>query len=372
MVNRARRTSGRLRHVPRLLGGLGLCAGLAWCVVMATAQDRKTPARPAAPLGGRSEVRALARLLPESGLIVLGARPGARVETLKVKVGDTVAKGDVLVVLEGHAEAQAQLALAEDQKRQVEFERKRKRDQLALERESFDEDSKQRVADLQKVVNEQTKNLQQLAATRTALTAPGANTNWVRLADQDYVMNQVQADLFRLDLQYKTLAKQMRYLDRQRALEDREVGDANPAWALADRRVAVAQAALAQTLIVAPGPGEVLEVLVHVGEVAAGPLLYMGDLSAMVARAEVYQQDAANVVAGDPADVFLFGRGLPAEVVHVGKVVLPNQITSLDPSARVDRRVVAVTVRIKDPAEATKYVNMQVEVAIKPSPARPK
>jgi HlyD family secretion protein len=341
---------------------------------VSAAQDKKAPtsSKASPPLGGRTEVRALARLLPESGLIAVGARPGARVEAIKVKAGDTVSAGDVLAVLEGHAEAQAQLALAEEQKRQAEFDRKRKRDELALERESFDEDSKDRLDVMKKMIAEQTKNLNQLAATRAALANPSANTSWVRLADQDYVMNQVQVDILKLDAQYKELNKKVRYLPRQRAIEDRELADDNPAWALLDRKVALTRAHVDQALIKAPGSGEVLDVLVHEGEISSGPLLYVGDLSAMTARAEVYQQDAGNVLVGDAADVFLFGRGLPGEVVQIGKVVLPNQITSLEPTARVDRRVVAVTVRLKDPSDVTKYVNMQVEVAIRPSASRPK
>ncbi len=371
-VVRAGWKTGRSHLILQVLVGLCLCAGLTGWILVATAQERKPTTRPSPPLGGRTEVRALGRLLPEGGLIAVGARPGTRIQEIKVKIGDSVATGDVLAVLEGNAEAKIQLVLAEEQKRQADYDRKRKRDALSLDRELFDEDSKQRVADLQKVIDEQTKNLKQLAATRTALAAPAANSSWIRLADQDYVLNQVQVDLFKLDAQYKALAKQVRNLPRQRAIEDRELADENPAWKVFDQKVELAKALVEQTVVKAQGPGEVLDVLVHEGEVSGGPILYLGDLSSMVARAEVYQQDAGNVVVGDPADIFVFGRGLPGEVVRVGKIVLANQITSLDPTAKVDRRVVAVTVRLKDPSEVTKYVNMQVEVAIKPSPSRPK
>ena len=43
-----------------------------------------------------------------------------------------------------------------------------------------------------------------------------------------------------------------------------------------------------------------------------------------------------------------------------------NGLASLDPRALQDRRVVAVTIRLDDAAAAADYVNMEVEVAIRP------
>jgi HlyD family secretion protein len=303
-------------------------------------------------------------------LIHVGARPGARIERILVSAGDTVENGATLAVLEGHEAATAQLALAQAQKRKLEFDLALRKDQLALERESFDEDSQRRVDDLKKLIDEQKANLKQLAATRAALAQ--ANTTWIRLADQDYVVNQLQTDILQREGALKELEKSLKYLPRKRSLEDDELADDSPARALADRQVALAQAQLDQTLVRAPRAGEVLEVLAHEGEISGGPLLYLGDLSTMVARAEVYQQDVANLEVGDPADVLLFDRPLPGEVTRIGKLVLPNQLTSLDPTARIDRRVVPVTIRLKDSSWASSFVNMQVEVAVKPPQTRPK
>ena len=65
------------------------------------------------PGASRGEaVHALARLRPASGLLTIGARPGARVEAVRVGEGDVVRAGDLLAILEGHSRAEKQLALA--------------------------------------------------------------------------------------------------------------------------------------------------------------------------------------------------------------------------------------------------------------------
>ncbi|MGC8644219.1 MAG: hypothetical protein ACP5XB_30535, partial [Isosphaeraceae bacterium] len=93
------------------------------------------------------DVHALARLEPLSGLVVIGARPGARIERVEVNQGDKVVAGQLLAVIEGHDQARAQLALAEAQKTRALHERSVQKQKLALKREQFDK--------LQKARNEQ-------------------------------------------------------------------------------------------------------------------------------------------------------------------------------------------------------------------------
>jgi HlyD family secretion protein len=91
----------------------------------------------------------------------------------------------------------------------------------------------------------------------------------------------------------------------------------------------------------------------------------MGDVRSMVARAEVFQTDVLDVAAGDPAEVIVLGRTVSGEVTRVGTVVGRNTISSLDPAALADRRVVEVVVRLADPSMASRLVNMQVDVTIR-------
>src|SRR5262249_38119146 len=86
----------------------------------------------------RARVHALARLEPESGAITIGARPGMRVEQVRVAEGQDVKAGDLLFVLEGHGQHERQLALAEAQRDAARFARRLRPEQTALERARFD------------------------------------------------------------------------------------------------------------------------------------------------------------------------------------------------------------------------------------------
>ena len=92
----------------------------------------------------------------------------------------------------------------------------------------------------------------------------------------------------------------------------------------------------------------------------------MGDLSAMVAIAEVFQSDVPRLRTGDPATVQVLEQAVTGKVTRIGTIVAKNQLTNLDPRALQDRRVVKVTIRLDDPVLAARFVNMEVEAAIKP------
>jgi HlyD family secretion protein len=157
-------------------------------------------------------------------------------------------------------------------------------------------------------------------------------------------------------------------LARLRALEDKELADGSPDVELLDRQIESAQAAVEQTVVRAPSDGRILAVLAHEGQVSAGTILYMGDLSAIVGKAEVDQADIANIRVGDPADVMVRGKAISGKVTHVSGMVVPNQMKDIDPRARQDLRVVPVTILLDEAAEASRYVNMQVEATIRPRP----
>ena len=104
--------------------------------------------------------------------------------------------------------------------------------------------------------------------------------------ESKYIELQVQSlkaelDKTSLDIEQNGLTKQ------QRELEDKQLNTSNPEFQLVDRQIELSKASLAQTEVVAPSAGTVLDVLAHAGEVGSGPLLRMGDFSAMVVVAEV-------------------------------------------------------------------------------------
>src|SRR5262249_52945484 len=112
-------------------------------------------------------------------------------------------------------------------------------------------------------------------------------------------------------------------------------------------------------------------VLAHPGEISAGPLLEMGDVSTMVATAEVYQTDVGGIHIGDPAEVSILGNRVTGKVTRIGSVVGRNLLTSIDPPALRDLRVVVTTIQLDESTVASRYVNMEVETVIRPSGPAP-
>jgi HlyD family secretion protein len=326
----------------------------------APAQAQQTPgtANPVA----QSEVRALAHLEPESGVIVIGARPGIRVEQVRVAAGQNVKTGDLLAVLEGHEQRERQLALAEAQKAQVVHQRTVKRRTLAIERDQFDQTQKAKLDAASRIAFIANQQFDENAKVYKTMGA-ALQGKERQEADMHYLESEAQSIKAKLDKEMLEIAQ--RLVASQRKLEDEELGDKHPDLDVLDRQIELARADLASAEVRAQVPGRVLAVSVHAGEVSPGPLLTLADVRTMVARAEVFQTDVLDVAVGASAEVFILGRTVAGEVTRVGESVARNTISSLDPADLADRRVVEVVVRLADPALAARLVNMQVDVAIR-------
>jgi HlyD family secretion protein len=128
--------------------------------------------------------------------------------------------------------------------------------------------------------------------------------------------------------------------------------------------------------------------LLQPGEfVAQIPILEIGDVSHMVAIAEVYEADAKELVVGQsavirsPAFAGKFANGgvgeaggIRGKVTRIGSMVASPGLTNRNPLAPSDRSVVEVRVEI-DPAdaaataEAARRVGLQVTVEFDEQPA---
>jgi HlyD family secretion protein len=354
---------------------IGRWRAVALALAVAGAPTQAQTARETGSPIAHSDVRALAHLEPESGAIVVGARPGMRVEQVRVAAGQDVKAGELLAVLEGHDQRERQLVLAEAQRDAARFQRRLRREQLALERARFDRLKQTRldslratVADLKgKVGKEAGAKSGQTGSDKEAVKSPvpAMGGGMVPQEVRDMLSAQLRAELARTEIQLKEFEATLELLDRQRKLEDELNGDDTPASVVLDRQVELARSDLASAEVRTQIPGRVLSVSVHAGEVSPGPLLTLGDVRTMVAHAEVFQTNVLDVAVGDSAEVFILGRTVAGEVTRVGATVARNTITSLDPADLADRRVVDVVVRLADSALAARLVNMQVEVAIR-------
>ena len=266
----------RCRAVALALAVVGPVAG-----TPAQAQKARGTASPVA----RSDVRALAHLEPESGAIVIGARPGMRVDQVRVVEGQDVKAGELLAVLEGHEQRERQLALAEAQKAQVVHQRTVKRRTLAIERDHFDQTQKAKLDAASRIAFLTNQRFDE--NTKLYKTLGAALQGKDRLeADQRYFESEVQNIKAKLDKEMLEIAQ--RSVAPQRKLEDEELGDRHPDLDVLDRQVELARADLASAEVRAPVTGRVLAVSVRAGEVSLGPLLTLGDVRTMVARAEVF------------------------------------------------------------------------------------
>ena len=342
------------------------------------------PALPAQTSSGAAAggIHALGRLEPTTGLITVGSRPGQRIDEIKAAPGDDVAAGQVLAVLEGRKQAEAQVALAELQKRKSDFQKRARRadaafqksqarDRLALERETFDRTNGPRLETATKVADLLRKTLDQ--ATKLHDTLGGMIPDREKIEAEGRFV-ELQAKTFQAELDKQLLAVEKEQTLKKRAIEDAQLayenpdlGDDNPDFQMADAQLALAKAALADTQVLAPRAGKVLDVIAHAGEVGTGQLLLLGDVSAMVAVAEVFQSDVLRVKVGDPATVSILGQDFTGKVAAIGTVVGRNQAMNMDPRALKDVRVVKVRVTLDDPKTAARLVNMEAEVAITPS-----
>ncbi|MGP0068567.1 MAG: HlyD family efflux transporter periplasmic adaptor subunit [Isosphaeraceae bacterium] len=289
----------------------------------------------------RSAAVALARLVPTEGLISVGVRPGIRIDEIKVKEGDQVSQGAILAVLEGHAAARNQLALAKAQKTL------KQREQNA------------RLAAARKAAGTSKTRLGEANALYKQF---GGMLKGKERYDAEMALYQVEMQSLKDDLDLQLL---------EAAGQAQAPGERGPADEILDAQVALAEAALAEAEVRSPRAGRVLRIAVHAGELGAGTLLEMGDLSSMAATAEVYQSDLPRIHLNDPAEVDILGSRVPGKVTRIGSMVGSNRLTSVDPRALRDLRVVELTIQLDHPAEASRYVNMEVEATIHPSGASP-
>jgi HlyD family secretion protein len=319
----------------------------------ASAQESRPDAKgTSAPASGstRREAVALARLLPAPGLIAVGVRPGARVVELKVKEGEQVAAGTVLAILEGNDSARLQFEIATARKRRAEHERSAR---LAAARKAAE------VTD------------QRLNKARELLGQFGAALKGKDRYDAELALYQLEMQAVRNRLDLDLAQGAGPGPGGEKGDDPTRAAGTGPEEAILKAQVDLAAAAVRDTEVRAPGPGRVLRVLAHVGELGSGALLQMGDVSSMVARAEVYQSDVPRIRPGDPAEVDILGTRVAGKVSRIASIVGKNQLISIDPRAMRDLRVVEVTIQLDRAEPADRFVDMEVDAVIRPSGSAP-
>lgn len=253
------------------------------------------------------------------------------IEELRVAVGQLVALGEIVAVLDSHAREladveQARASLLTSEKALAKVRAGAKAGDIAAQ-ESLVEQTRERL----KFAEEQLDRAQKLVA-RKALSADELDRH---KSDVDVLRKQLKQHEFTL-----AAIREVRMVDVEHAESEVLRSRATLKRAEAD---------LAITEIRSPIHGEVLQINSREGErIGDDGLLQLGDTRQMHVVAEVHEADILRVKLNQKATVYLrnLDRTLQGTVVEVGRLIGRKDVLSNDPVDDTDARVVEVRIAL--------------------------
>lgn len=337
-------------------------------------------------------VSALGRLEPQGEVIRVFAptsAEGARIETLRVILGQRVRRGDVIAVLDTNGrrraalqEAQEQVKVAQAQLSQVEAGAKsgqiraqsRVVDRQQAELQTETEVQEAEIARLKAELN----NAELEAKRYQGLYAQGAVSASLRDGKQltaDTIrqqLNAAQANLSRIQRsRSQQVSEAEATLDQIAEVRPVDVNVARSQVDAAQARVARAQAELDVVTVRSPQDGQVLKIHTRPGElVGTQGIISLGQTQQMVAVAEVYELDISRIRDGQTATVISKNNAFPevlnGKVVEVGLEINKKDVLNTDPAAQFDARVVEVRVLLDEASSrrVAGLTNLTVQVSI--------
>ncbi len=274
------------------------------------------------PALSAQDIGALGRIIPQHDVLYLGGTPNTSVKEIRVRAGDQVAAGDVLMLFTNEALLRARWEAA-----QAEIKAESKR--LAIEIE------------LRKLALAAARRaLERAAGLLASYEALGANAivereltlRRDRVADARHAIKSEELQLRMLRTREKSAPKRIKKMRLE------------------------ADAALESAMLRAPVAGTVLKVSRQVGErVGNRPALLMADLTRMYVKCDVYEGDVLGVREGMTASVDsnVLPEPLSGVVEHVSTLVDTRS------------KLAKVWVRLNDPEIARRLIGMEVSVTIK-------
>jgi len=346
--------------------------------------EKRAAEEAATPLPKRVEVVALGRLEPEGEVIRISGPTGERLSRLFVKRGDAVNGGQELALLESFQERKAERDLAASQLVEAV---KRLRAETAVERaeiqsaqtniQQIEEPTTFEIEAQKATIRERQAQLElakidlkrfQDLFREGAIAEQTLDRQWTEVRELREQLNNAKATLIRLQKSRTTdLLNAQAQLQAARA--NLPLSQIRVAVESAQQNLKLADARLARTIIRAPRPGRVLQVLTYAGEAIGNDgILDLGDTRQMYVVAEVYETDVGLVKVGQPATVTsrngAFEGNLAGTVSEVGWEIFKNDVLDDDPAADADARVVEVRVRLEESERVDRLTNLQVDVRI--------
>lgn len=337
-----------------------------------------------------TRIAALGRLEPGSEVIRLSAPmslDGDRISELFVKQGDRVQKGQVIAVLDSRDRLQDALLQAREQVQVAQAKLAQVRAGAKTGEIEAQQATIERLqADRQGEIAAQTAEINRWQSeVRTAqaefdrfnsLYKQGAiaasNLDSKRLAldtaqsqlrqaqvKQNQTANSLEAQLSEARATLNRIAE-VRPVDVQTVATE-----VNSAIAAVKR----AETELEQAYIRAPMAGQILKIHTRAGEkISESGIADLAQNDQMVAVAEVYQSDIANVKVGQTAMITgqAFEGELQGTVSEIGLQVNQQQVFSNQPGENLDRRVIDVKIRLNPVAsrKVSSLTNLQVQTSI--------
>lgn len=346
-----------LRTVYALTGlqpGGGTETPIARAIEMVTAREEVA-------LVSEGDVVALGRLIPQGDVITVATPFGAgdaRISTIEVEIGEQVIAGQVLAELDNLGQLQSTV-------NSVRAALEVRAATLEQVRQSIEASMQEARASLARV--ESTAETTQTELSRaTTLLERGV----IPRAEFDAA----QARAIEVALDVERAQTTLSRFETQNGLPqvDIAVAEANLNAAKAD--LARAEQDLDKAYILAPADGTVLDIHVRPGEKpGAMGVLDLGDTDNMTVEAEIYQTLIGQVSIGDTVRISAdaLEQELIGSVSAIGIQIGRQSITSNDPAANTDARVVDVIVALDDASSAlaARYTNLEVVVRIDTSPS---
>lgn len=323
-------------------------------------------------------------LLPAEGIIKIFSAPGDVVVELPVSVGSQVRSGDRLAVMRSQAVIQARRATLEEQKsialreqssavRQAEVKstaaalalRQAKAQQsMVLGQEHSILLGEQQLEAAERILGS-LKNIADDSLTREFVGRLEVDRQSMAVTDARLRLAEQKASFARSKLEAE-LAVEMAQQESDAAATLLKLAQDSDAGKLLDSQIEALRTEASQSTLMAPCDAVVLSLGAAVGGSAVQvPLIELASLERIVCECEVNVSDANRIQVGQQARIrsrALNGKELSGIVTDKSRLVGRPRLRSLDPLAATDYRTVVVMLQVDNPAWASQWLQLQVEV----------